>query len=241
MPVLRGSHAAGLAALQLELGPGNNMDVIAAEIASFRRRFPGIDMVMLAELASHGVSLDNAEPLPGPTEQRYQELARTHGLWLLPGSLYERAGSSVYNTAPVIDPSGKVVARHRKIYPFEPYEMNVASGNQHTVFDIPDVGRFGVSICYDMWFPETTRTLAWCPDVDAFVYLLRCADGTLYCGWSTDPERRLREHRAGTASRYTRSRLPVELAWTGRFDTRSDAMREEARIKRLSAAETPAH
>ena len=39
--------------------------------------------------------------------------------------------------------------------------MNVASGNQHTVFDIPDVGRFGVSICYDMWFPETTRTLAW--------------------------------------------------------------------------------
>ena len=82
----------GLAALQLELGPGNNMDVIAAEIASARRRFPWIDMVMLAELASHGVSFDNAEPLPGPTEQRYQELARMHGLWLLPGSLYERAG-----------------------------------------------------------------------------------------------------------------------------------------------------
>ena len=39
--------------------------------------------------------------------------------------------------------------------------MNVARGNRHTVFDIPDVGRFGVSICYDMWFPETTRTLAW--------------------------------------------------------------------------------
>ncbi len=69
------------------------------------------------------------------------------------------------------------------------------------------------------------------------MYLLRCADGTLYCGWSTDPERRLRQHRAGTASRYTRSRLPVELAWTARFDTRSDAMREEARIKRLPAAE----
>ena len=72
--------------------------------------------------------------------------------------------------------------------------------------------------------------------VAAFVYLLRCADGTLYCGWSTDPDRRLREHRAGTASRYTRSRLPVELAWTARFETRSDAMREEARIKRLPRA-----
>ncbi len=80
-------------------------------------------------------------------------------------------------------------------------------------------------------------TPAWWPDVDAFVYLLSCADGTLYCGWSTDPDRRLREHRAGTASRYTRSRLPVELAWTARFETRSDAMREEARIKRLPAEE----
>ncbi len=151
----------GLAALQLELGPGNNMDVIAEEIACASLRFPWIDMVMLAELASHGVSLDAAEPLPGPTEQRYQEIARKHGLWLLPGSLYERAGERVYNTAPVIDPTGTVVARHRKIYPFEPYEVNVACGNQPTVFDIPDVGRFGVSICYDMWFPETTRTLAW--------------------------------------------------------------------------------
>ena len=77
----------------------------------------------------------------------------------------------------------------------------------------------------------------WWPEMDAYVYLLRCADGTLYCGWSTDPDRRLRQHRAGTASRYTRSRLPVELAWTAQFETRSDAMREEARIKRLSAAE----
>jgi putative endonuclease len=71
----------------------------------------------------------------------------------------------------------------------------------------------------------------------AFVYLLRCADGTLYCGWSTDPERRLRQHLAGTASRYTRTRLPVELVWSREFETRSEAMREEVRIKRLPAAD----
>jgi putative endonuclease len=71
----------------------------------------------------------------------------------------------------------------------------------------------------------------------AFVYLLRCADGTLYCGWSTDPERRLRQHLAGTASRYTRVRRPVELVWHTECADRSDAMREEARIKRLSRAE----
>jgi putative endonuclease len=73
--------------------------------------------------------------------------------------------------------------------------------------------------------------------VAAFVYLLRCADGTLYCGWSTDPQRRLREHQAGTASRYTRSRRPVELVYTREFETRSEAMREEIRIKRLAPAE----
>jgi putative endonuclease len=72
--------------------------------------------------------------------------------------------------------------------------------------------------------------------VAAFVYLLRCADGTLYCGWSTDPERRLRQHQAGTASRYTRRRLPVELVYTREFETRSEAMREEVRIKRLPVA-----
>ena len=74
------------------------------------------------------------------------------------------------------------------------------------------------------------------PAVAAFVYLLRCADGTLYCGWSTDPERRLRQHEAGTASRYTRVRRPVELVWSAECADRSHAMREEARIKRLPTA-----
>ena len=74
------------------------------------------------------------------------------------------------------------------------------------------------------------------PAVAAFVYLLRCADGTLYCGWSTDPERRLRQHQAGTASRYTRRRLPVELVWSAECEDRSHALREEARIKRLPTA-----
>jgi predicted GIY-YIG superfamily endonuclease len=74
-----------------------------------------------------------------------------------------------------------------------------------------------------------------CGDV-ATVYLLRCADGTLYCGWTVDVERRLAAHNAGKASRYTRSRLPVELAWSAAQPDRAAAMREEIRIKRLPAA-----
>lgn len=73
--------------------------------------------------------------------------------------------------------------------------------------------------------------------MSAFVYLLRCADGTLYCGWSTDVERRVRQHQRGVASRYTRRRRPVELVWSASFADRSAAMREEVRIKRLSRAE----
>jgi putative endonuclease len=71
---------------------------------------------------------------------------------------------------------------------------------------------------------------------DAWVYMLRCADGSLYTGWSNDVERRLERHRTGRASRYTASRLPVELVMKLEMESRSAAMREEARIKRLERA-----
>jgi putative endonuclease len=69
-----------------------------------------------------------------------------------------------------------------------------------------------------------------------YVYLLRCSDGSLYTGWTTDPERRLAAHSAGRASRYTRSRRPVELAALIPVADRSAALREEARVKRLPRA-----
>ena len=68
----------------------------------------------------------------------------------------------------------------------------------------------------------------------AWVYLLRCADGTLYCGWTVDVEKRLAAHNAGRASRYTRSRLPVELAWSEPVPDRATAMQREAWIKALT-------
>lgn len=71
---------------------------------------------------------------------------------------------------------------------------------------------------------------------DAWVYVLRCADGSLYTGWSTDVSRRLRQHSAGVASRYTASRLPVALELELPMPDRSAARREEARIKRMDRA-----
>jgi putative endonuclease len=71
----------------------------------------------------------------------------------------------------------------------------------------------------------------------AYVYLLRCADGSLYCGWTYDVEARLGKHVAGRASRYTKSRRPVSLAAVFAMPDASAARREEARIKRLTRRE----
>ena len=70
----------------------------------------------------------------------------------------------------------------------------------------------------------------------AWVYILRCADGSLYTGWTVDLERRLASHTAGDGSRYTRSRLPVELVASFAMADASAARREEARIKRSRRA-----
>ena len=67
--------------------------------------------------------------------------------------------------------------------------------------------------------------------------MLRCGDGSLYTGWTNDLVKRLAKHAAGKASRYTASRLPVELAASWAMPDRSTAMREELRIKRLSRAQ----
>jgi putative endonuclease len=72
---------------------------------------------------------------------------------------------------------------------------------------------------------------------EACVYMLRCGDGSLYTGWTVDLQRRLARHRAGTASRYTASRLPVELAWAQEMPDREAARRTEILIKKLGRTE----
>ncbi len=149
-----------IAGLQLEVARGDNLAYLRSEIESVAARFPWVQMVVLGELSAHGSGTARAEPPAGPTEQAFCRVARALGIWLVPGSFYVREGDAVHNLTPVINPAGEVVARHRKMFPFLPYETGVTPGRDFVVFDVPDVGRFGLSNCYDMWFPETTRTLA---------------------------------------------------------------------------------
>jgi formamidase len=103
----------------------------------------------------------NSGPVPGPQTERLCELACRVNRWIIPGSMWEIEDGKLYNTSVVISPEGKIAAKYRKMFPWLPYEAGTSPGEEFCVFDIPDVGRFGLCICYDMWFPEVARTLAW--------------------------------------------------------------------------------
>ncbi|WP_020560956.1 carbon-nitrogen hydrolase family protein [Thiofilum flexile] len=150
-----------IAGVQMQLSAtSSNLDQMYAKLSHLMLRFPWTQMVVFSELAAFGPYPSFAQPLPGPAEQIFQRWAEQFKIWLIPGSLFEAVDDKIYNTTPIINPQGEVVDRYRKQFPFLPFERGISAGDRFVTFDIPDVGRFGVSICYDMWFPETTRSLA---------------------------------------------------------------------------------
>ncbi len=141
-------------------------------VAQIALSFPWVQLVVFPELVVSGVApfapaeplearRKTAQPIPGPLTDRLCGIARQAQTWLVPGSMYELDGDRLYNTALVISPQGEVVARYRKLFPWLPFEGETAAGDGFCVFDIPGVGRFGVCICYDQWFPEVVRSLIW--------------------------------------------------------------------------------
>jgi len=108
-----------------------------------------------------GYALDAAVEIPGPLSDELGRIAAASDVWLVPGSVYERgADGLIHNTALVLAPDGELVARYRKVFPWQPHE-SCAPGEDFVTFVIPDVGRIGLAICYDGSFPETFRQLAW--------------------------------------------------------------------------------
>lgn len=100
-----------------------------------------------------------SEPVPGPTTQFLGEVARKHNLYIVAG-LLEKAGDAVYNTSVLIDRSGNLAGKYRKVsLPREEIDGGVTPGDALPVFDT-DFGRIGMMICWDVTFPETARTLA---------------------------------------------------------------------------------
>jgi Predicted amidohydrolase len=143
----------------------------AEEVENLLARFPQTRLVIYPELHLCGVTgpagetdkqlQDAAEPLDGHRAGQLGELAGDLGIWLVPGTVCERGPhGELFNTALAFSPEGRLAAFYRKIFPWRPHEPYVP-GDRFVVLDLPEAGRIGFSICYDAWFPEVARHLAW--------------------------------------------------------------------------------
>ncbi|WP_084448348.1 carbon-nitrogen hydrolase family protein [Desulfovibrio inopinatus] len=148
-----------------------DMDEFEDEIVSLLADFPKTRLVIYPE--NHLFKVDGtpeqrsaqmmqwAQQVDGPLMQRLSHIARRAKVWLLPGTFYEDDGNGgIYNTSPLFSPAGELVATYRKCFPWRPYEP-YTPGQSFCVVDLPGIGRLGLSICYDIWFPEVCRQLAW--------------------------------------------------------------------------------
>ncbi len=121
-----------------------------------------VDLVVLPEVVTYGSGttyLDAAEPIPGPSTQFFGELAKRHGIYLVPG-LVERDGPLIYNVAVLIGPDGSVVGKYRKVcLPRGEIEGGIMPGDDYPVFETR-FGKVGMMVCYDGFFPEVARALS---------------------------------------------------------------------------------
>jgi predicted amidohydrolase len=163
-----------IAALQtapIPRDPAHTLERFREQAGAVRGVVPHAQLLLLPELhlsappplleEGSGYADDVAVEIPGPLTQSLAEIARETGLWLVPGSVYERgADGRIHNTVVVLSPEGELVARYRKVFPWQPHETT-APGGEFVTFEVPEVGRIGLAVCYDGNFPETFRQLAW--------------------------------------------------------------------------------
>jgi predicted amidohydrolase len=104
---------------------------------------------------------ESAEPLGGPRVKELKQLAADLGVWLVPGSVCERGPEGqLFNTQLVLSPEGELAGYYRKIFPWRPFEP-YDPGDRFTTVELKGIGRVGLNICYDAWYPEVSRQLAW--------------------------------------------------------------------------------
>ena len=144
--------------LQLKLKKSNNFEYIKTAIESFKGK--GCDLLVLSELAVGGPGALDENFYFQNYEKQFCEIAKDLNLWLIPGTFYEKKGLDVFNIAPIIDRRGSVVSKAKKNFPWLPYEKNVACSETPSVINFENKGKLGVHICYDLWFPESSRAIA---------------------------------------------------------------------------------
>lgn len=104
-----------------------------------------------------------AETIPGKSTDRLCDAAAKYGMWVCSGSMVERRGDRLYNTSVLISPSGKIEMKYEKTHPWcAPCgsENMITPGSEFPVCEVPGIGKVGIMICYDGFFPEVARSLA---------------------------------------------------------------------------------
>ena len=148
-----------ICSLQLNLKDSDNFEKISSEVDKVLSEGEQTHMIVLSELAVTGVKPDKEKSLL-TFLPLFSDLAKKYDTWLIPGTFHEFEDDVIYNTCPVINNEGELVAKARKLYPWLPYENQITPGNEICTFEYPGAGIIGVHICYDLWFPETSRALA---------------------------------------------------------------------------------
>ena len=151
--------------------PPATLDKFEDHVRVARRSFPDVDLMIFPELyltAIDGFTSGGtgdwerrvAEEIPGPLTDRVGKIAARSKRWIVAGSICERRGKKVHNTAIAFSPDGEIAAVYRKLFPWRPFEDADPGSDPAPVFEIPGKGTVGMMICYDGWFPEVARGLA---------------------------------------------------------------------------------
>ena len=166
----RSLFVAALQTAGLPNDPAGTVEQFEQRVRAARSLFDGVQLVLAPELhlmalpglldESDGAMQERAVEIPGALTERLGALAKETGVWLVPGSVWERTAEGIYNTAVVFSPAGELVTSYRKCFPWQPFETS-RPGRSVVSFDIEGIGKLGLAICHDGVFPEVFRQLAW--------------------------------------------------------------------------------
>jgi predicted amidohydrolase len=168
---VRTLSTAGLQIAPVAGDPEATLERLAEQAAAVKGAVEHVQLLVLPELhlsAPPGIFQEGrghadrvAVDVPGPLTERLEALAAELSVWLVAGSVYERgADGAIHNTALAVAPERGLVATYRKAFPWQPSERT-EPGDRFVVFEIDGIGRAGLAICYDGFFPEVFRQLAW--------------------------------------------------------------------------------
>jgi predicted amidohydrolase len=148
------------------------LPAFAADVDLTLQHNPGVELLVYPELHLCGTEHvptserpalleSHAYPLNSDFVAKLGAIAREHGIWLCPGSIGERGPhGEFFNTQLLFAPTGRLRGSYRKMFPWRPFEPHLP-GTEFVVEDLDGSGVAGFSICYDAWFPEHSRQLAW--------------------------------------------------------------------------------